>query len=132
MICKSAVVSHHIRSPITPYNMPMTKITGDKVKKRKLIFLYKNILLIISVIWMLSFAYQRTNVPLFTEDPGRVRKGEREQLAVVRLMLECLQSWGEDLCGSPLPHDYRTVQGCLIKSRHRPGDSQSFPPSLLP
>ena len=71
--------------------MPMTKITGDKVKKRKLIFLSKNILLIILVIWMLSFAYHRTNVPLFTEDPSRVRKGGREQLlAVVRLMFAVL------------------------------------------
>ena len=88
------------------------------VKKGKYILRYKNILLIILVIWMFSFAYQRNNVPLLSEDPGRVRKGVREQ------------SWGEDICGSPLPHHYETVQGCIIKWRHRPGDSVS--PLSLP
>ena len=88
-------------------------------KKRKLIIRYKNILLIILVIWIFSFACQRNNIPQFSKDPSLVRKVVREKC--LRLMFECLQSWGEDLCGSPLPHHYRTVQGCLIKSRHRPG-----------
>ena len=48
-------------------------VTGDK-KKGRLVIRYKNILVIILLIWMFSFAYYRNNVPLNTLDPNRVRK----------------------------------------------------------
>lgn len=49
-----------------------TGVTGDKEKGR-LVIRYKNILLIILVIWMFSLAYYRNNVPVTTLDPNRVK-----------------------------------------------------------
>ena len=53
--------------------MATIKFTGDKEKLGRLVIRYKNILLIILVIWMFSFAYYRNNVPFNTLDPSRVR-----------------------------------------------------------
>ena len=53
--------------------MRTTKVTSYKKKLERLVIQYKNILMIILVIWMFSFAFYRNNVPFNTLDPSRVR-----------------------------------------------------------
>ena len=53
--------------------MRTTKVTSNKKKLGRLVIQYKNILLMILVIWMFSFAFYRNNVPINTLDPSRVR-----------------------------------------------------------
>ena len=60
--------------------MPTT--TSSKEKLLRIVVQNKNILLIILVIWMFSFAYYRNNVPFNTLDPSRVRTEMKVEVEV--------------------------------------------------
>ena len=116
-------------------------------KIRSLVIKYKNILLILAVIWMGSFAYfrSRSGAAVKSIDPNRVRnkKDWSESDKVINPIQEIykdapadinrliFQSWGQDVCGYPLPHDYQAPFGCILNSIQREGEavSHSFLPS---